>query len=120
MYSFIYYAAGSELHHDGASLPIFPQLQPAQITSSESLYCSSANPSDQIFWILSLPTGTVTLSDALPSGGGASVIQNVTTEGVTLCLFPTDPATPLPIGNHKCIVNGTDGITILPVLIFDG
>ena len=114
-----YKYAGSELYHDGSSLPEFPQLMPSQITSSQKLYCSSADVSDEISWVISFPSDSVTLNSDNTMFGGVEVTSSSAAEGVTLSLSPTG-ANMIPLGIHKCVVNGTNGITLLPVMISDG
>ena len=103
------YFSGVELNHNGASLPLYPQLQPNQITSSNKLWCSSANTQSGIAkWVLPSGTALPTTGGALV-GDGAQVMEVSTSNGTALGLSPANSGTDLSEGIYKCMIQDEQG-----------
>lgn len=107
------YAIGVELHHQGSSLPLYPQLTPDQVSSTDRLWCSSANNSAIASW--KLPGGLI-LNATNPMHSGIQVSVSSSSEGTALGLF-SPSGTTLPPGIYKCCITDDRGgrEQILPI-----
>lgn len=114
------YFLGVGLNHNGASLPLYPQLQPNQITGSNKLWCSSANNRPAIAkWVLANGITLPTTGGVLV-GGGAQVMEVSTSSGTALGLSPANSGTDLSEGIYKCMIQDEQGNQqTLPVWLFE-